>query len=122
MIRAVFYISQFKYGSMISGRLAPGEMVNELRQLSRDLANGQHSDTVILDGPPGLGCSVISTITGVDKVVVTEPSISGFSDLKRVVMLLHHYDTPVYVIINKCTLNHERQTVSFIGVKIRIYQ
>src|SRR5574344_96277 len=106
-------IGQFKYGSMISGRLAPGEensgkMVNELRQLSRDLANGQHSDTVILDGPPGLGCSVISTITGVDKVVVvTEPSISGFSDLKRVVMLLHHYDTPVYVIINKCTLNHE---------------
>ena len=107
------YIGQFKYGSMISGRLAPGEensgkMVNELRQLSRDLANGQHSDTVILDGPPGLGCSVISTITGVDKVVVvTEPSISGFSDLKRVVMLLHHYDTPVYVIINKCTLNHD---------------
>ena len=107
------YIGQFKYGSMISGRLAPGEensgkMVNELRQLSRDLANGQQCDIIILDGPPGIGCSVISTITGVDKVVVvTEPSISGFSDLKRVVMLLHHYDTPVYVIINKCTLNHE---------------
>jgi MinD superfamily P-loop ATPase len=107
------YIGQFKYGSMISGRLAPGEensgkMVNELRQLSRDLANGQQCDIIILDGPPGIGCSVISTITGVDKVVVvTEPSISGFSDLKRVVTLLHHYDAPVYVIINKCTLNHE---------------
>lgn len=107
------YIGKFKYGSMISGRLAPGEensgkMVNELRQLSRDMANRQQSDTIILDGPPGIGCSVISTITGVDKiVVVTEPSISGFSDLKRVVMLLHHYDTPVYVIINKCSLNNE---------------
>jgi len=107
------YIGQFKYGSMISGRLAPGEgnsgkMVNELRQLSWDMANDQQSDIIILDGPPGIGCSVISTITGVDKiVVVTEPSISGFSDLKRVITLLHHYDTSVYVIINKCSLNNE---------------
>jgi len=106
-------IGKFKYGNMISGRLAPGgensgKMVSEIRQISWDLANKHQSDIIILDGPPGIGCAVISTIIGVDKVViVTEPSISGFSDLKRVVTLLDHFDIPVYVIINKCSLDSE---------------
>ena len=106
-------VGHTKYGNIISGRLAPGEensgkMVNELRQLSRDIADRQHRDIIVLDGPPGIGCAVISTIIGVDKIiVVTEPSISGFLDLKRVAKLLHHYDIPIFVIINKYTLNEE---------------
>ena len=111
--KSCIYIGNTKYGNLVSGRLAPGEensgkMVNELRQLSRDIADRQHRDIIVLDGPPGIGCAVISTIIGVDKIiVVTEPSISGFLDLKRVVKLLHHYDIPIFVIINKYTLNEE---------------
>ena len=58
----------------------------------------------------GIGCPVLSTITGVDKVViVTEPTLSGFSDLKPRGRVSSAYSLPTYVIINKCTLN---QTVA----------
>jgi len=62
--------------------------------------------TIILDGPPGIGCPVISTITGVDKVViVTEPTISGLHDMKRTVEVVQKFNLPAYVIINKYDLN-----------------
>ena len=65
-------------------------------------------ETIILDGPPGISCPVISTITGVDKVViVTEPSVSGMSDLQRTVELVRKFDIKTYVIVNKFDLNIE---------------
>ena len=107
------YKGKFQYGCMISGFLAPGEensgkMVNDLRQLSREAAHNRQSNIIILDGPPGIGCPVISTLAGIDKVVIiTEPSMSGFSDLERVMQLLQHYDIPTFVIINKSSINSE---------------
>ena len=107
------YSGQFRHGSMVYGRLAPGEensgkMVNELRRISKEIATRKCCSINILDGPPGIGCPVLSTITGVDKVVVvTEPTLSGFSDLKRTIEMVRYCLLPVYVIINKCTLNEE---------------
>ena len=108
--KSMIYIGTFRYGIMIYGRLAPGEensgkMVSELRRLSSEIVKGKES-IIVLDGPPGIGCPVMSTITGVDKViVVTEPTLSGFSDLSRTIDLVRSRQLPVYVIINKCSLN-----------------
>lgn len=107
------YAGTFRFGHIVYGRLAPGEensgkMVNELRLLSHQIAIKKSCPVTIIDGPPGIGCAVMSTITGADKVIiVAEPSISGFSDLKRTVELVHNYAIPCYAIINKCTLNED---------------
>lgn len=114
--RSRIYSGKFRYGNMVYGHLAPGEensgkMVSELRSIASELVKGSPESVVILDGPPGIGCPVMSTITGVDRVVVvTEPTQSGFSDLKRAVSLVRHYSLPVYVIINKNTLNREMES------------
>lgn len=111
--KSKIYTGTFRYGSMAYGRLAPGEensgkMVNELRQISYGIVKTKAYKTTVLDGPPGIGCPVISTLIGVDKVVVvTEPTLSGFSDLKRTIELIRHYSLPTYVIVNKFTLNKD---------------
>ncbi|MGB2980802.1 MAG: P-loop NTPase, partial [Candidatus Zixiibacteriota bacterium] len=70
----------------------------------------QRSDLklVIVDGPPGIGCPVIASITGVDLVViVTEPTFSAISDLKRVLSLTDHFRIESIVLINKYDINLE---------------
>jgi len=96
---------------MVYGRLAPGEensgkLVNLVREEAKRLSEEKHLETVLLDGPPGIGCPVISTVTGVDRVViVTEPTMSGLADLKRVHEVARKFTGDVGVIINKCDLN-----------------
>jgi MinD superfamily P-loop ATPase len=91
--------------------LAPGEensgkLVNMVREKAKQIADGNGLQTIILDGPPGIGCPVISTITGVDKVViVTEPTISGLHDMKRTIEVVQKFNLTAYVIINKFDLN-----------------
>ena len=105
------YAGTLRYGNMVYGRLAPGEensgkMVNLLREKAKKYVEDYGYDTVILDGPPGIGCPVISTITGVDKVVVvTEPTISGFLDMKRVIEVVCRFSVQMSVIVNKYDLN-----------------
>lgn len=107
------YSGDFRHGRMVYGRLAPGEensgkLVNLVREWAKQLAEKESLSTIILDGPPGIGCPVISTITGVDKVViVTEPSISGLKDLQRTVEMVAGFDLSPSVIINKHDLNRE---------------
>jgi len=107
------YWGKFRYGEMVHGRLAPGEensgkLINKLRSKARKISTDNNLATIILDGPPGISCPVISTITGVDKVViVTEPTISGMSDLQRTIELVNKFNTEIYVIINKYDLNHD---------------
>src|SRR5690606_5057081 len=58
------------------------------------------------DGPPGTGCPAISSVTGANKaVVVSEPTRSGFHDLKRVLELIANFNVQPYVVINKYDLN-----------------
>ena len=95
------YAGTFRYGDMVYGRLAPGEensgkMVNLLREKAKRYVEDYGYDTIILDGPPGIGCPVISTITGVDKVVVvTEPTLSGFLDMKRVIEVVCRFSVQI---------------------------
>jgi len=103
----------FRNGKMVYGRLAPGEentgkLVNMVREKAKKLSEKYSIKTIILDGPPGIGCPVISTITGVDQVViVTEPTISGMLDLKRVIEITSKFNLKTWVIINKYDLNYE---------------
>jgi MinD superfamily P-loop ATPase len=105
------YSGSFRNGKMVYGRLAPGEensgkLVNMVREKAKQTADENDLETIILDGPPGIGCPVISTITGVDKVIiVTEPTISGLHDMKRTLEVIQKFNFSAYVIINKYDLN-----------------
>lgn len=107
------YSGTFRNGKMVYGRLSPGEensglLVDMVRKEAKKIAKANNLDTIILDGPPGIGCPVISTITGVDYVViVTEPTISGLHDMKRTMEVTSKFKLTTSVIINKFDLNSE---------------
>jgi MinD superfamily P-loop ATPase len=61
----------------------------------------------IIDGSPGIGCPVMSSITGTDvALVVTEPTESGFQDLIRIIDLCNHFEILTMVCINKYDVNY----------------
>lgn len=105
------YFSGTQYGPMFHAELFPGEensgkLIAELRKEARQKAENFHAKYVISDGPPGIGCPVISSMSGTDLVLaVTEPTPSGIHDLKRLVHLAYQFEIPVRVIINKWDLN-----------------
>lgn len=107
------YSGSFRNGKMVYGRLAPGEensgkLVNIVREKAKQISQLNKINTIIIDGPPGIGCPVISTITGVDHVViVTEPTISGMHDLQRTIEITSKFNTKIWVLINKYDLNFD---------------
>jgi MinD superfamily P-loop ATPase len=107
------YAGTFRNGKMVYGRLSPGEensgrLVDLVREKAKQIAKENEIETIIIDGPPGIGCAVISTITGVDYVVVvTEPTLSGLHDLKRTLEITSKFKNKTRVIINKYDLNTE---------------
>lgn len=107
------YKSRFNHGVLISGRLYPGDdnsgkMIAKLRDIAdKEMSRGE-IQLQILDGPPGIGCPVISTVTGMDKLlIITEPTQSGISDLSRVYETVHGFCSDIKVVINKCDMNKD---------------
>jgi MinD superfamily P-loop ATPase len=96
---------------MVHARLFPGEansgrLVTTLKQQARELAKSRGLGLILSDGSPGIGCPVISSLSGANlAVVVTEPTPSGRHDLERVTSLCFHFQIAVAVIINKFDLN-----------------
>lgn len=83
-----------------------GKVVTQLKDVARQCALEKGSELLISDGPPGIGCSVIAALTGVNLVVmVTEPGISAFDDLKRLWELVQSRQVMAVAIINKWDLN-----------------
>jgi MinD superfamily P-loop ATPase len=109
--RSRMYSGSFRNGKMVYGRLAPGEensgkLVSLVREEAKRVATAQGMSTILLDGPPGIGCPVISTVTGVDRIIiVTEPTMSGLEDMKRVHEVARKFTGDVGIIINKYDLN-----------------
>ena len=107
------YISKTRFGPMAHARLgigeeASGKLVSFVRNNARTLAEKHNKEMIIIDGPPGTGCAVIASITGVDMlVVVTEPSVSGIHDLERVLGVAGHFNIPAVVCVNKYDINEE---------------
>lgn len=110
----VIYESVTRFGPMVHARLntaeeSSGKLVTEVRNLAQDVAEQKNKSLVLIDGPPGIGCPVISAITGVDMVIiVTEPTFSGIHDLQRVVDVAAHFNIPQAVIINKYDINTDK--------------
>jgi len=108
-----WFISDTGYGSLVHAKLGvaqenSGKLVALVRRESRKLAQQEGSDYVLTDGPPGIGCPVISSLSGVNLVViVTEPTLSGIHDLERIIGLCQHFDVPSLVCINKYDINEE---------------
>lgn len=109
-----WYVSNIKAGTIMvharlhSGADNSGKLVARVKQEARSIAESYRKDLVIVDGSPGIGCPVISSLSGADYVVlVTEPSVSGLHDLKRVYELIHKFNIPAGCIINKADLNQE---------------
>jgi MinD superfamily P-loop ATPase len=108
-----WFISETRFGPLVHARLGiaeenSGKLVALVREKAKGIARQQGRDLILVDGAPGIGCPVISSITGADAVlVVTEPTLSGIHDMERVVDLAAHFDIPVFVCINKYDLNEE---------------
>ncbi len=108
-----WFISDTRYGPLVHARLGiaqenSGKLVAEVRRRARQIAEEQGLDYIISDGPPGIGCPVISSLSGAAlALLVTEPSLAGLHDLGRVLGLCHHFGIPAMVCINKYDLNEE---------------
>ena len=106
-----WYASSTRFGPMVHAQLFPAEensglLVSLLRKQAKAMAAQRGARQILSDGPPGIGCPVISALSGQDlAVIVTEPTPSGHHDLERVMTLCAHFRIPAAVIINKCDLS-----------------
>jgi MinD superfamily P-loop ATPase len=109
-----WYVSTTRFGWMVHAQLFPGEensgrLVALLRQKAKALSKDEGYNMILSDGPPGIGCPVISSLSGASlAVIVTEPTPSGYHDLERVIELSAHFRIPAGVVINKSDLNENK--------------
>ncbi len=97
-------LGRFAHARLAIGADGSGKLVTQVRKNLSDFQ--QNEAYVLIDGSPGIGCSVISSITGTDAVVaVAEPTPTGRHDLDRVLSTAEHFKVPAYVCINKYDLN-----------------
>ncbi|MGA9760992.1 MAG: ATP-binding protein [Gaiellaceae bacterium] len=100
-------------GAIVFGQLQPGQdlsgkLVTSVRERAKALAEQRGAELVLVDGPPGIGCPVIASISGADGLLaVAEPSLSGEHDLRRLVALAKQLRVPVKVVLNKADLSAE---------------
>ena len=106
-----WFISETRFGPMVHAKLGiaaenSGKLVALVKTNANRIASERGLDIVIVDGSPGIGCPVISSITGADLVlIVTEPTMSGQHDLARVSDLTAHFNIPAVVCVNKWDIN-----------------
>lgn len=106
-----WFVSDTRYGPMVHARLGiaeenSGKLVTLVKNQARAIAGSENRPYIIVDGPPGIGCPVLASITGADVVlIVTEPTVAGDHDLERVAELAAHFRIPTYICMNKYDLN-----------------
>jgi len=107
------YESETQFGKLVHGELRAGEetsgkLVTEIKEKAVDVAEREGEELIIIDGSPGTGCPVIASLADVDlALIVTEPTLSGLNDLKRVIQLSENFEIEPAVVINKYDLNEE---------------
>jgi MinD superfamily P-loop ATPase len=106
-------VSETRCGPMVHARLGmaaenSGKLVSTVRREARRIAEDKGHPLVLVDGPPGIGCPVIASVTGASLVLaVTEPTLAGEHDLERVLSLARHFSIPAAICVNKWDLNVE---------------
>jgi len=98
-------------GAMVHARLGigadnSGKLVAKVKAVAREEARARNTALVLVDGAPGVGCPVVSSLSGADLVLlVTEPSVAGLHDLQRVYQLVASFKLPAACILNKADLH-----------------
>jgi MinD superfamily P-loop ATPase len=112
-INGEWLVSETRCGPMVHARLGvaaenSGKLVSVVRSEARRIAEEELRPLVIIDGPPGIGCPVIASVTGASSVLaVTEPTVAGEHDVERVLALARHFAVPAAVCVNKWDINVE---------------
>lgn len=108
-----WFISDTAYGPLVHARLGiaqenSGKLVAVVRQQAKKIAEDERKDLILSDGPPGIGCPVISSLSGASlALLVAEPTLSGIHDLDRILDVCSHFGVHTLVCINKYDLNLE---------------
>ena len=108
-----WFVSETTYGPFVHARLGIGEensgkLVTVVRKKATEIAKEKNLELILIDGPPGIGCPVTASLTGVNLILaITEPTLSGIHDLERVLKLAEHFKIPSMVCINKFDINLE---------------
>jgi MinD superfamily P-loop ATPase len=98
--------TEFLHAALLPGEGNSGKLVTELKKKTSVYATGDTPKVVLIDGPPGIGCPVNASLSGADAaVLITEPTLSGLHDLKRIVTLIRSFQIHISVVINKYDLN-----------------
>ncbi|MBA7516944.1 Ion-translocating oxidoreductase complex subunit B [subsurface metagenome] len=107
-----WYISNTRIGNILVhaklgiGAENSGKLVAKVKNEAKQIAKENNKDFIIIDGSPGIGCPVVSSLSGANFVVlVTEPTVSGLHDLKRVYELVKKFNIKAGCIINKSDIN-----------------
>lgn len=109
-----YFLSTSRFGHFVHAQLGAGEensgrLVTLLKKEARDMARKEQKEIILYDGSPGVGCPVISSLSGVHlAVVVVEPTISGVHDFERITALCDHFKIPVALVINKASVDKEK--------------
>ena len=110
-----WFLSNVKTGTkMVHAKLGvgadnSGKLVAKVKSEAKALAEKEGKNIIIVDGSPGVGCPVVSSLSGASYVVlVTEPSVSGIHDLKRVYELVKKFGIKAGCIINKADINSKK--------------
>ncbi len=107
----LWFCSATRFGPLFHAHLFAaqensGKLVTMVKQQGRLLALDEGRELLIVDGPPGIGCPVISANAGADlALLVTEPTVSGAHDLERILRTVNHFRVPALVLINKADVN-----------------
>ncbi|RZT95550.1 MinD superfamily P-loop ATPase [Ancylomarina subtilis] len=108
-----WYVSNTRFGTLVHAKMGPGEensgkLVTQVRKKAKEIALTNQKEWIINDGPPGIGCAAIASLTGTDlALIVIEPSKSSLHDADRLIKLIESFKIPVFALINKFDLNLE---------------
>lgn len=110
-VNGEWYISDTRFGPMCHAKLGmaeenSGKLVTLVRNKKDMIGNQMKISEAVIDGSPGTGCPVIASVTGADYAcVVTEPTVSGIHDLKRILDLTKFFNIKSGIIVNKHDIN-----------------
>jgi len=105
-----FYFSESRYGPLYHANLFPGQensgkLVTLVKQRARLQALDENRELVLVDGPPGIGCPVISAVSGANlALIVAEPTVAGVHDMRRILQTVQHFGVHAVVCINKADI------------------
>ena len=108
-----WFVSSSRFGELVHAQMGPGEensgkLVSTIRNKAQEIAKENKLENIINDGPPGIGCPTISSLSGTNSVLlVIEPTKSGLHDAQRLVELIETFNIEINAVLNKCDINSE---------------